>query len=300
MGAEGDEQFPEELESVAAMLRSHRARPEPLDLDQLKQRALARHSRRERRTYMRSRIITVLTAIGLIAGGGGAFALANSSSTAGGSAASKAQYCPPKDRDDPGCKKHHHHHHCKPGSDRDDQGNCCDENGDCEGEHHHCDENGNCEDEHHHPDNDSSDRDAESAGGGAAATAGFVGGAAGPGTEVVSARDVAPYGFILVDGAGRTLYAFTADNASRVSCTGACATTVPPLVLPPGDQLAALGRANSSLEGTDPDPSGGTVVTYNGWPLYTYSGDSGPGVANGEGRNGSWYVMSPSGQMIKR
>jgi hypothetical protein len=191
MRAGGDEQLPEELESVAAMLRSHRARPEQLELDQLKQRALARHCRRERGTSMRSRILTVLTAIGLIAGGGGAFALANSSSTAGGSAASKAQYCPPKDRDDPGCKRHHHHH-----CDRDDQGKCCDENGDCEGEHHHCDrgegkcedehhhcDEGNCGDEHHHHGNDAPNR-----------RSGFVGGGARPTAVVISAGRSQPRG----------------------------------------------------------------------------------------------------------
>ena len=27
----------------------------------------------------------------------------------------------------------------------------------------------------------------------------------------------------------------------------------------------------------DPDPAGGRVVTYDGWPLYTYAGDVEPG-----------------------
>ena len=53
---------------------------------------------------------------------------------------------------------------------------------------------------------------------------------------------------------------------------------------------------------SDKDPAGGRVVTYAKWPLYTYVGDSGAGTAKGEGLNnsgGRWYVMSPSGKIIK-
>jgi hypothetical protein len=53
--------------------------------------------------------------------------------------------------------------------------------------------------------------------------------------------------------------------------------------------------------GSDKDPDGGRVVTYAGWPLYTYSGDSAAGQANGQGLNtygGRWYVLSPGGTAI--
>lgn len=54
--------------------------------------------------------------------------------------------------------------------------------------------------------------------------------------------------------------------------------------------------------GSDPNPSGGRVVTYAGWPLYTYVADSSPGSHAGQGVNlngGLWYVMSASGKAIK-
>ena len=41
----------------------------------------------------------------------------------------------------------------------------------------------------------------------------------------------------------------------------------------------AGGTAKTALLGTDKNPSGGRVVTYNKWPLYTYSGDSAAGEA---------------------
>ncbi len=34
-------------------------------------------------------------------------------------------------------------------------------------------------------------------------------------------------------------------------------------------KAAASGAVNASLLGSDPDPTGGRVVTYAGWPLYT-------------------------------
>ena len=32
-------------------------------------------------------------------------------------------------------------------------------------------------------------------------------------------------------------------------------------------------------------------VTYNGAPLYTYTGDAGPGTTNGQGNGGAWFVV---------
>ncbi len=43
-------------------------------------------------------------------------------------------------------------------------------------------------------------------------------------------------------------------------------------------------------------------MTYNHWPLYTYAGDSAAGQANGQNLNangGKWYVISPSGTVVK-
>jgi predicted lipoprotein with Yx(FWY)xxD motif len=40
------------------------------------------------------------------------------------------------------------------------------------------------------------------------------------------------------------------------------------------------------------------VVTYAGWPLYTYVGDTQAGLASGQGldlEGGVWYVLRTSG-----
>jgi predicted lipoprotein with Yx(FWY)xxD motif len=115
----------------------------------------------------------------------------------------------------------------------------------------------------------------------------------------VMAESVSGVGTILVTSKGYALYMFQPDNRRAVTCTGSCAGTWPPLMLPSGAGLVAGSGVHASLLGSDPDPTGGRVVTYNGWPLYTYSGDVGPGQANGQSidlNGGEWYVLSPSGQ----
>lgn len=118
---------------------------------------------------------------------------------------------------------------------------------------------------------------------------------------VVSARTLPGLGKILVNGAGRTLYMFVPDKRARVTCHRACAKVWPPLYLK-GTKAVAAGGVKASLLGSDPDSTGGRVVTYNHWPLYLYLGDPKAGVAYGQAINqsgGLWYVLSVSGAVIK-
>lgn len=108
---------------------------------------------------------------------------------------------------------------------------------------------------------------------------------------------------MLVSSTGKTLYTFAPDNAKKVTCTATCAAIWPPVKLPAGAKAAGTGGVKASLLGSDPDPSGGSVVTYAGWPLYTYVADTAPGKATGQAillNGGYWYVISPSGTVIKK
>ena len=70
-----------------------------------------------------------------------------------------------------------------------------------------------------------------------------------------------------------------------------------------GPEAHRGGAAKQRLFGSDKNPSGGRVVTYNRWPLYRYIGDSKPGQATGQATNlngGLWYVLSPSGKIITK
>jgi predicted lipoprotein with Yx(FWY)xxD motif len=88
-----------------------------------------------------------------------------------------------------------------------------------------------------------------------------------------------------------------------VTCTGSCASVWPPLKIAAGQKPGLSGGVKASLVSSDSDPSGGSVVTYNGWPLYLYVADPTPGTAHGQALSSSggiWYVMSPSGQVIRK
>jgi predicted lipoprotein with Yx(FWY)xxD motif len=111
-------------------------------------------------------------------------------------------------------------------------------------------------------------------------------------------------GTVLVNGQGLTLYMFVPDDQrGRSTCYGACASGWPPLRLPSGQTVpVAGGQAKTSLLGTTTRTDGGVQVTYNGWPLYLWVGDTESGQATGQGiksLGGRWYVLSPNGRVIK-
>jgi predicted lipoprotein with Yx(FWY)xxD motif len=135
---------------------------------------------------------------------------------------------------------------------------------------------------------------------GSAASTGASSAPAGPSVTVL-VGPATGVGTVLVTSKGYTLYMFVPDMHRAVTCTGICATHWPPLKLPSGDALVAGPGVKSSLLGSDPDPAGGRVVTYNGWPLYTYSSDIQSGMATGQGldlNGGKWYVMRTSGSPL--
>jgi hypothetical protein len=115
------QELPEDLQPVAEWLRAQRPEVSALDLDRIKQRALARARRGERTgagmARPRRSVATVLSALVLTASLGGAFAIAGtstpSSPTSSGSvdtSAAKKQYKPGK-----GCGKPGQHRPPPPG-----------------------------------------------------------------------------------------------------------------------------------------------------------------------------------------
>ena len=121
------------------------------------------------------------------------------------------------------------------------------------------------------------------------------------GRVTVERATLGQLGTVLVTNKEYALYTFPPDAARHVTCAGGCASAWPPLTLHTGQTAAAGAGVRAGLLGTVPDPGGGRVVTYHGWPLYTYLGDASPGHAAGQGKNddgGYWYVMRPSGQIV--
>ena len=102
-------------------------------------------------------------------------------------------------------------------------------------------------------------------------------------------------GTVLVSrSSGRTLYLFEGDSKSKFGCSGSCLKDWPPLE---AARAAGSGGAKSGELGQAARGSN-RQVTYNGHPLYYFSGDTKAGETNGQGLklNGKlWFAVSPSG-----
>ena len=98
---------------------------------------------------------------------------------------------------------------------------------------------------------------------------------------------------VLTNAAGRTLYWFAPDTSTKSACYGSCAAYWPPVSGP-----LKAGPGVTGKLGTIARTGGGTQETYDGHPLYTYIGDSGPGQAHGNNLNlngGLWHEVLAGG-----
>ena len=95
---------------------------------------------------------------------------------------------------------------------------------------------------------------------------------------------------VLKNDKGLTLYYFTSDTATKIACTGGCATNWPPLLATSGTPTSspALSGRLTAVNGAN-----GNQVLYNGHPLYTYTKDGDAGDAYGQGIGGKWFVATP-------
>ncbi|GHH84000.1 lipoprotein [Streptomyces sulfonofaciens] len=104
---------------------------------------------------------------------------------------------------------------------------------------------------------------------------------------------------IVHDGAGFTLYRFDKDspNPSKSNCNGDCAKTWPPVLVRNGSRIFVDGVPTAKI-GIVKRDDGRRQVTIGGWPVYRFSGDTGPGQTNGEGVGGTWFAVSPTGGKV--
>ena len=106
-------------------------------------------------------------------------------------------------------------------------------------------------------------------------------------------------GTFLATSSGHAVYLWSKDGDGMSACTGACTGAWPPVTTT--GQVTASGGAKSSDLGTITRSDGTKQVTYDGHPLYFFSGDSGPGMASGQGNDGfgaKWWLVSPSGSDV--
>lgn len=109
--------------------------------------------------------------------------------------------------------------------------------------------------------------------------------------HVHTAQNATLHKRIVVTASGRTLYTLSAETHGRFICTRSCLSTWHPLKVPAGGTVVGVAKL-----GVIKRPDGSRQATFNGRPLYTFSGDAHKGDANGEGFKdvGTWHAAAVS------
>jgi predicted lipoprotein with Yx(FWY)xxD motif len=111
-----------------------------------------------------------------------------------------------------------------------------------------------------------------------------------PKTTVLTIRKT-KIGYVLANAQGYTLYWYSRDvkGGGSSACTGQCLSTWPAVT---GKPAPVSGIKLNGILGTITRPGGTVQATYNGYPLYTYAGDNGPGDTEGNDVGGVWHVIT--------
>ena len=114
-------------------------------------------------------------------------------------------------------------------------------------------------------------------------------------TATVSVEELADSGRVLVDSAGKALYAADEEADSSVVCTGSCTSSWIPLTIDGG---APSGNSLPSELGVVERGDGTRQVTFDGKRLYTFVEDeprevTGDGFSDAfDGQQFTWHVVS--------
>jgi len=99
---------------------------------------------------------------------------------------------------------------------------------------------------------------------------------------------------LLTNSKGFTLYWFVPDTSTTSKCDASCIKYWPPV---PGP--ASAGSGVTGTLGVITRSNGAKQATWNGHPLYTYVGDTSPGMAKGNNLNisgGVWHEIALTGK----
>ncbi|MFF3500949.1 SCO0930 family lipoprotein [Streptomyces sp. NPDC003247] len=114
----------------------------------------------------------------------------------------------------------------------------------------------------------------------------------------LSVREDPNLGEIVVDKNGMTVYRFVKDQAwpePVTECLGTCLEKWPAVAPVATDDTEGVQK-KGLMSFTRPD--GIKQMTVNCSPIYTFSGDKAPGDINGQGVGGTWYAVTPDGELV--
>lgn len=123
-----------------------------------------------------------------------------------------------------------------------------------------------------------------------------VGNVADTGLILITTRDPSSY---IATADGMALYTLVSENGDVLPCNAECLGAWPAYT---GEAEVDEGTGLSAdLVSTAQTEDGQEVVTYNDYPLYTFSGDQNPVGVTGqgvEGFGGIWYVVGEDGTPV--
>jgi predicted lipoprotein with Yx(FWY)xxD motif len=114
--------------------------------------------------------------------------------------------------------------------------------------------------------------------------------------RTLEARKIKRYGEVLTNSKGRSLYVLSTESKGKLHCVSKeCLSFWPPLLVAEHAKITVgagvKGKVSHIVRGSK------WQVTYNGWPVYTFADDTGPGQSNGEGiklNGGLWTLVHAS------
>ncbi|WP_262063715.1 hypothetical protein [Streptomyces sp. STR69] len=112
-------------------------------------------------------------------------------------------------------------------------------------------------------------------------------------TTLMTAK-VDKVGTVVTDSKGYVLYRFDADSVhpTKVTCYGTCAVVWPAATVKGSVTVKGIDK---SLVSTVKRSGGTSQLTLAGWPLYRYAKDDKPKEAYGQGVDGTWWAVTPTG-----
>jgi predicted lipoprotein with Yx(FWY)xxD motif len=119
----------------------------------------------------------------------------------------------------------------------------------------------------------------------------------GAATEVkplLQSASASPYSSVLAASSGYSYYLLSTEVGATLHCTGACLSTWLPLLVTSSTSTVAVGAGVKGKIGFVKRTSTTDQVTFNSYPVYVYTGDTGPGQSNGENISadgGTWFLL---------
>ena len=116
-------------------------------------------------------------------------------------------------------------------------------------------------------------------------------------SPLLKSAGIPNYARVLENGASRSLYVLSTERGAKVHCTAACASTWHPLVVRSTVKSVSVGAMVKGKVGFVKRTATTKQVTFNSYPLYTYTGDAGPSRSSGEAvaaDGGVWHLVHAS------